>query len=78
MNHTATDTGDGAIIPTWTAVDNNNVRTQRELMEYMRAEGWNVEVCALGPRCFACVLVLTCSHRLVPPVRDAPHSSTPV
>ena len=40
----ASDTGDGAILPTWTAVDVNNVRTQRELMENMRKDGWNVEV----------------------------------
>ncbi|KAI0768012.1 inositol hexakisphosphate-domain-containing protein [Trametes elegans] len=37
--------GEGAILPTWTAVDNGNVRTQRELMENMRKDGWNVEVC---------------------------------
>jgi hypothetical protein len=36
--------GDGAILPTWTAVDCNNVRTSRELWEYMRNEGWHVEV----------------------------------
>ena len=41
----ASDSGDGAILPTWTAVDTNNVRTQRELMENMRKDGWNVEVC---------------------------------
>ena len=40
----ASDTGDGAILPTWTAVDNNNVRTTRELMEQMRDAGWNLEV----------------------------------
>ena len=40
----ASDAGDGAILPTWTAVDVNNVRTQRELMENMRKDGWNVEV----------------------------------
>ncbi|KAI9061062.1 hypothetical protein FKP32DRAFT_1576534 [Trametes sanguinea] len=44
-NEVATDAGEGegAILPTWTAVDSGNVRTQRELMEYMRKEGWNVE-----------------------------------
>ncbi|KAH9945040.1 inositol hexakisphosphate-domain-containing protein [Epithele typhae] len=42
-NEVASDTGEGAILPTWTAVDQNNVRTQRELMEYMKKEGWNVE-----------------------------------
>jgi hypothetical protein len=40
----AIEDGDGAILPTWTAVDNNNVRTSRELWEYMRSEGWHVEV----------------------------------
>ena len=38
--------GDGAILPTWTAVDSSNVRTSRELWEYMRSEGWHVEVSA--------------------------------
>jgi len=40
----AIEDGDGAILPTWTAVDSNNVRTSRELWEYMRNEGWHVEV----------------------------------
>jgi hypothetical protein len=40
----AMEDGDGAILPTWTAVDSNNVRTSRELWEYMRNEGWHVEV----------------------------------
>lgn len=40
----ASDHGDGAILPTWTAVDTGNVRTMRELMENMRKDGWNVEV----------------------------------
>ncbi|KAI0330242.1 hypothetical protein GY45DRAFT_1323965 [Cubamyces sp. BRFM 1775] len=44
-NEVATESGEGegAILPTWTAVDSGNVRTQRELMENMRKEGWNVE-----------------------------------
>ncbi|KAH9856633.1 inositol hexakisphosphate-domain-containing protein [Lenzites betulinus] len=44
-NEVATDVdeGEGAILPTWTAVDTGNVRTQRELMENMRKDGWNVE-----------------------------------
>jgi hypothetical protein len=41
---TASDSGDGAILPTWTSVDAGNVRTMRELMEGMRKEGWNVDV----------------------------------
>lgn len=36
--------GDGAILPTWTAVDANNVKTSRELWEHVRNEGWRVEV----------------------------------
>jgi hypothetical protein len=44
MDVVAIEDGDGAILPTWTAVDNNNVRTSRELWEYMRSEGWHVEV----------------------------------
>jgi len=42
----AIEDGDGAILPTWTAVDSNNVRTSRELWEYMKSEGWHVEVSA--------------------------------
>lgn len=41
---TAADSGEGAILPTWTAVDNNNVKTSRELWEYMKTQGWNVDV----------------------------------
>lgn len=43
-NVLAIEDGDGAILPTWTAVDSNNVRTSRELWEYTRSQGWNVEV----------------------------------
>ncbi|RPD74988.1 hypothetical protein L226DRAFT_508637 [Lentinus tigrinus ALCF2SS1-7] len=42
-NEVASDSGEGAILPTWTAVDTNNVRTQRELMENMKHDGWNVD-----------------------------------
>ncbi|KAL0572602.1 hypothetical protein V5O48_009363 [Marasmius crinis-equi] len=42
-NEMASDSGEGAILPTWTAVDTNNVRTQRELWTYMKKEGWNVD-----------------------------------
>ena len=41
---TAADSGEGAILPTWTAVDNNNVKTSRELWEVMKRDGWNVDV----------------------------------
>ncbi|KAI0342721.1 hypothetical protein BDW22DRAFT_1357208 [Trametopsis cervina] len=42
-NEVVSDSGEGPILPTWTAVDTGNVRTMRELMEGMRREGWNVE-----------------------------------
>jgi len=43
----AVDSGDGegAILPTWTSVDNGNVKTSRELWGAMKAQGWNVDVC---------------------------------
>lgn len=40
----AADSGEGAILPTWTAVDDNNVKTSRELWEHMTTQGWNVDV----------------------------------
>ncbi|KAJ7822077.1 inositol hexakisphosphate-domain-containing protein [Mycena olivaceomarginata] len=45
-NETASsaDSGGGAILPTWTSVDNLNVRTSRELWGQMKEEGWNVDV----------------------------------
>ena len=43
-NEVAVDNGDGKILPTWTAVDSNNVKTPRELFETMRKSGWSVEV----------------------------------
>lgn len=46
-NEVAVDNGDGTILPTWTAVDSNNVKTPRELFETMRKSGWNVEVIAM-------------------------------
>ncbi|KAJ4477327.1 inositol hexakisphosphate-domain-containing protein [Lentinula aciculospora] len=36
-------TGEGAILPTWTAVDINNVKTSRELWTSMKNSGWNVD-----------------------------------
>lgn len=42
-NEIASDSGEGAILPTWTAVDQNNVRTSRELWTQMKNQGWNVE-----------------------------------
>ena len=40
----AEKSGDGAILPTWTAVDTANVRTSRELWETMKRDGWRVDV----------------------------------
>ncbi|KAG6374346.1 inositol hexakisphosphate-domain-containing protein [Boletus reticuloceps] len=37
------ESGEGAILPTWTNVDNVNVRTSHELWENMRLDGWSVE-----------------------------------
>ncbi|KLO17434.1 hypothetical protein SCHPADRAFT_900700 [Schizopora paradoxa] len=43
-NEVATDhSGDGAILPTWTAVDANNVKTSKELWESMKKDGWRVD-----------------------------------
>ncbi|KAF8802506.1 hypothetical protein BYT27DRAFT_7196707, partial [Phlegmacium glaucopus] len=42
-NEVAADSGDGAILPTWTAVDTGNVKTSRELWEFMKKSGWNVD-----------------------------------
>ncbi|KAF8121766.1 inositol hexakisphosphate-domain-containing protein [Boletus edulis] len=39
----AAESGEGAILPTWTNVDNVNVRTSHELWENMRLDGWSVE-----------------------------------
>ncbi|KAF9067827.1 inositol hexakisphosphate-domain-containing protein [Rhodocollybia butyracea] len=36
-------TGEGAILPTWTAVDTNNVKTSRELWASLKSDGWNVD-----------------------------------
>ena len=46
--YSASDSGEGAILPTWTAVDVNNVRTSRELWTQMKNQGWNVDV-SLNP-----------------------------
>ena len=40
----ASDSGEGAILPTWTSVDVGNVKTMKELMEGMKKDGWNVDV----------------------------------
>ncbi|KAL4066939.1 inositol hexakisphosphate-domain-containing protein [Scleroderma yunnanense] len=42
-NELPAESGEGAILPTWTHVDKSNVRTPRELWENMRLDGWNVE-----------------------------------
>ena len=43
----------GAIIPTWTAVDKNNVKTSRELWEAAKNDGWRVDVSVLSCSCEA-------------------------
>jgi hypothetical protein len=40
----ASETGEGAILPTWTAVDVNNVKTSKELWAHLKKDGWNVDV----------------------------------
>ncbi|KAH7913592.1 inositol hexakisphosphate-domain-containing protein [Hygrophoropsis aurantiaca] len=42
-NELPADSGDGAILPTWTHVDSVNVRTSKELWENMQRDDWNVE-----------------------------------
>ncbi|KAJ7193929.1 inositol hexakisphosphate-domain-containing protein [Mycena pura] len=42
-NEMASDSGEGAILPTWTSVDDTNVRTSRELWSQMKEDGWNVD-----------------------------------
>ncbi|KAF8150729.1 inositol hexakisphosphate-domain-containing protein [Crassisporium funariophilum] len=42
-NEVAADSGEGAILPTWTSVDSGNVKTSRELWGFMKNEGWNVD-----------------------------------
>ncbi|KAJ7873158.1 inositol hexakisphosphate-domain-containing protein [Mycena leptocephala] len=42
-NEIASDSGEGAIVPTWTSVDNSNVRTSLELWGQMKEQGWNVD-----------------------------------
>ncbi|EPQ54220.1 hypothetical protein GLOTRDRAFT_116807 [Gloeophyllum trabeum ATCC 11539] len=46
-NEVASDSGEGAILPTWTAADASNVKTSREVWENMARDGWNVEVCLI-------------------------------
>jgi hypothetical protein len=36
--------GNNPLLPTWTAVDANSVKTARELWEHLADEGWKVEV----------------------------------
>jgi hypothetical protein len=44
-NEVASDSGEeGAILPTWTAVGVDNVRTSSDLWGSMKEEGWNVDV----------------------------------
>ncbi|KAF8917222.1 inositol hexakisphosphate-domain-containing protein [Mucidula mucida] len=41
--------GEGAILPTWTAVDTNNVKTSRELWDGMKRDGWNYHRIPISP-----------------------------
>ena len=66
LNRVANDSGDGAIVPTWTAVDTANVKTSRELWEHMKNLGWNVDVRQVGTFLFCRVSDIL---RLVLPVR---------
>jgi hypothetical protein len=40
----AEDGGDGAIVPTWMAVDNDSVLTQSELWKVLQQDNWSLEV----------------------------------
>ncbi|KAJ7472784.1 inositol hexakisphosphate-domain-containing protein [Mycena latifolia] len=42
-NEMSADSGEGAILPTWTSVDSSNVKTSRELWGQMKEQGWNVD-----------------------------------
>ncbi|KAJ7649811.1 inositol hexakisphosphate-domain-containing protein [Roridomyces roridus] len=42
-NEMASDSGEGAILPTWTSVDTSNVKTSKELWSQMKDAGWNVD-----------------------------------
>lgn len=42
-SQSAPDSSEGAILPTWTAVDASNVKSSREVWESMKAQGWNVD-----------------------------------
>jgi Inositol hexakisphosphate len=49
---------EGPILPTWTSVDNGNVKTSRELWEAMKSQGWNVDVRTIS---YMQNIVLICS-----------------
>ena len=53
--------GEGAILPTWTFVDNVNVKTSRELWEAMKSQGWNVDVCTIFFKSYSNI-ILMCSY----------------
>ena len=58
FNLAVSSTGDeGAILPTWTAVDADNVKTCRELWEHLKIEGWNVDVRQLFLECLLLLLI---------------------
>ncbi|KAJ7613946.1 inositol hexakisphosphate-domain-containing protein [Roridomyces roridus] len=42
-NEMASDSGEGALRPTWTFVDTSNVKTSKDLWGQMKEDGWNVD-----------------------------------
>ena len=46
LTHNEVAEGEGDIIPTWTAADENTVMTSRQVWDLIKAEGWRVEVCS--------------------------------
>ncbi|KAH8117959.1 inositol hexakisphosphate-domain-containing protein [Phellopilus nigrolimitatus] len=54
-NEVATD---GAILPTWTAVDGNNVKTSRELWDSLKKAGWRTDEYPVGFLLSLLVLIL--------------------
>ena len=58
----AAESGEGAILPTWTAVDNGNVKTSRELWTFMKNEGWNVDVSSSPMNSYPYLIATLCQY----------------
>ncbi|EJD48990.1 hypothetical protein AURDEDRAFT_161927 [Auricularia subglabra TFB-10046 SS5] len=43
LTHNENAEGDGSIVPMWTAVEENTVRTPREIWDDLRQQGWKVD-----------------------------------